>query len=149
MTPARKKTVKQRPRKKQRTRFVPKNTAGHAGTVILPFIIVVVALLGFVSVALFAFSGSLIPRPRPAQTAGPVASNVNRNDGGLKEENGKLCFDYRRGENVIKYCATCGDGSCETAEQCTASAVAADGGATPDCGPLYCLKDCKTPPPNP
>ncbi len=98
MAPPRKKTSKQHPR--AGSHYI----SGHAGTVILPFIIVVVAVLGFASVALFTFSGSLIPKSRPAQTAGPVASNLNRNDGGLTEENGKFCFNYRRGGNIIKYC---------------------------------------------
>lgn len=50
-------------------------------------------------------------------------------------------------EHSTVICATCGDGQCEGAEQCTASGCACEGpGAvcTADCGPLYCPQDCVT-----
>ncbi len=59
------------------------------------------------------------------------------------------CADYTYNGVVTEYCASCGDGVCDSHEECTSSAVTCEDGnppscmSTADCGGLYCSGDCE------
>ena len=53
------------------------------------------------------------------------------------------CNTYTYDGEPEEYCATCGNGVCETKETCTSSNCSANGACTDDCGPLYCPQDCE------
>ncbi|MFH1670579.1 MAG: S-layer homology domain-containing protein [Patescibacteria group bacterium] len=54
---------------------------------------------------------------------------------------GEKCATYMRFGERRDVCATCGNGICESFEQCTASTCSAQN-CSSDCGDLYCPKDC-------
>ncbi|MDP6575485.1 MAG: S-layer homology domain-containing protein [Candidatus Peribacteraceae bacterium] len=55
---------------------------------------------------------------------------------------GAQCANYMRFGEQLEVCATCGNGVCESFEQCSPSSCSAGGACTSDCGPLYCKGDC-------
>ena len=55
---------------------------------------------------------------------------------------GAKCANYMRFGERLQVCATCGNGVCESFEQCSPSTCTAGGACTKDCGPLYCEDDC-------
>jgi len=63
------------------------------------------------------------------------------------QNTGKKCANYKRDGVATEYCATCGDGLCESMETCHSSAINCtsplDCMKTDDCGLLYCPQDCK------
>ena len=51
------------------------------------------------------------------------------------------CAEFVRDDDNATYCATCGDGVCDTYERCTSSNCLGDI-CTSDCGGLHCESDC-------
>lgn len=53
------------------------------------------------------------------------------------------CATYTRNGQKINACATCGNGICEPFETCTATNFKDGVPPLPECGPLFCGKDCQ------
>jgi len=52
------------------------------------------------------------------------------------------CANYSNNGTKTEYCATCGNNICEEKEMCSSSGCSGNI-CLPDCGPLYCPKDCQ------
>ena len=93
----------------------------------------VITVLSIGALAIFIFGFVISQNP----TTKPITSNPP-----LPQKCGEYLFQGKE----TTACATCGNGTCEPYETCTASYVTEGGIVSMDCGVLYCWEDCENSP---
>lgn len=100
---------------------------------ILIVILIAVALGGYLLYSNYSNNRTKINPLQPTTQATPVPSTIPV----------KKCAIYTKNGQKTTACATCGNGVCEPFETCTATNIQDGTLSLPECGRLYCGKDCQ------